>query len=283
MSHTDASTWPRDAQGRIIIDDEEAPNLAQLYEDSRSAIVGPAISEEAPPADLNIQPAASASASTPARPQVSVNATRAIIALAVVIALVLVWTFSDGGGAASPPRPIATPPATTAPATLTPSSRWIVAFAAPGGDVIGPVDVNAIRYRIIGRVGEAWVWIDAGGEIGKVWLRRTDLTLDPDDLAALADAPDLATPTPAPTDLPPAPPPPDTPAPAVELRPEPTVCATSVAGMGCGANAATAAANLDIVETISAQNLATSAANLKVTMTALAAEQATATAASGRP
>lgn len=273
----------RDEQGFIRVDTPEPTAAAALYEETRQAIAGDPVAAPTEPTAARPRPDRGPTAA-PARPLLTADAIRALVAIALLIIGAAIWTLlTSRGGDAAPARPLAPPTATMAPATFTPTPQWITAFAAPGGVALGPVDIAAIRYKIIGRLGERWIQIDAGGNIGNVWLRRIDVPLDNDDLAALAAAPDLATPTPAPTDLPPPPPPPDTPVPAVVLPPEPTVCAESFAGKGCGANSATAEANLRIIETHSAQNLATSAVILDVTRTALAVEQATATAASRHP
>lgn len=95
---------------------------------------------------------------------------------------------------AAPPSPAVTP-APTAAAAL---PRSVVAFAAPNGDVLGPIDAGR-AYSFTGRYGDGWVQIDAGGASGRVWVRRADLAIDASDEQAIERTPDLA---PPPTPMP---------------------------------------------------------------------------------
>lgn len=122
--------------------------------------------------------------------------------------------------------PVASPPVPS-PAPVVPQ---VVAFAAPGGDVLGPV-AAAQSYHFVGRYGAAWLQSDVPGS-GRVWVRRADLRLDQDDLTAIAKLPDLA---PPPTPVPPPPP-----------TPVPTQCA--IVGVGAASASACGTADLDTLQ-----------------------------------
>src|SRR5262245_32694319 len=181
----------RGPDGKIIVG---GGPLDALYQDTRQALGG-AMATEAPPA--------------PARPVIRpVLSGRAQLVLAGGAGLLLVFALSYLIGARAPstvpgtttpapaPSAVATPPAPTV-APLPPS---IVAFAAPGGDVLGPIDARQ-AYHFVGRYGDGWLQANVPGS-GRVWVRRADLQLDRDNLAAIAALPDLTPPTP----LPPPPP-----------------------------------------------------------------------------
>lgn len=212
----------RGPDGKIVIG--QSP-LDALYQDTRSALGA------ATPAEVAEQPARAAGPVIPGRVQ---------LAIAGGAGLLLVFALSFVIGARETTTPAASPPALAPSASASPPSPspvpaapQIVAFAAPDGDVLGPIDARQ-AYHFVGRYGAAWLQSDVPGS-GKVWVRRADLRLDQDDLAVIAKLPDLA---PPPTPLPPPPP---TPIPL-----PPTQCA--IVQVGTASASACGLAGLDALE-----------------------------------
>ena len=81
---------------------------------------------------------------------------------------------------------------TVAPTAAVLLDRAIVAYAAPGGDILGAVDAGR-AYTAIGRYGTSWAQLDIG-ERAPVWVRLGDLPG-----LTVAGLPDLA---PKPTAIP---------------------------------------------------------------------------------
>lgn len=175
-------------------------------------------------------PNASASPITPRSTSPRLLVAGVLAGLIVAAALIALISFAlPVAPAARPtaratlaPSPVAAPPAPS-PAPIAPA---VVAFAAPGGDVLGPIDARQ-AYHFVARYGDAWLQADVPGS-SRVWVRRADLRLDGDDLAAIAALPDLVPPTPAP-------------APALVVAPaapaptvEPEVCLKTDYGERCG-------------------------------------------------
>jgi hypothetical protein len=115
----------------------------------------------------------------------------AIIGAALLRQLVIVATPA-AAVAPTPQLPIimiATQPAIVPPTTVPPiqvaalqpvTPRYVVAFAAPDGDVLGPIPAPATS-ALLGRWGDGWVatlWEDA-----TVWIRAADIGLSLANLA----------------------------------------------------------------------------------------------------
>ena len=81
---------------------------------------------------------------------------------------------------------------TIAPTAAVLLDRAIVAYAAPGGDILGAVDAGRV-YTAIGRYGTSWAQLDIG-ERAPVWVRLGDMPG-----LTVAGLPDLA---PKPTAIP---------------------------------------------------------------------------------
>jgi hypothetical protein len=209
--------WGRTPQGRIALDGEPIEPIKDIYDQTLADFApakgdtktAPVPSAELPPATMAAPAELPQATATPAisRQYAIPNSAIGFIALVVLLLGIglAVWR-SNRLPPATAAAPTALPRSAMAAPTATSAPRLIDAYAAPGGDVIGPIDANTIRYRILARSGADWMQVDAGGTTGRVWFRRQDLPLDQVDLAELTAAPDLATPTaaPRPTD-PPAP------------------------------------------------------------------------------
>jgi hypothetical protein len=91
-------------------------------------------------------------------------------------------------------QPTAAPQPTIVPPTI---ARMVVAYAAPGGDVLGPI---VLPTAAVARFGDGWAEVTWQG--GRVWVRLSDA---PD--LEIASLPDLQPPTPAPIVVQPAAPP----------------------------------------------------------------------------
>jgi hypothetical protein len=147
----------------------------------------------------------------------------AICLFALLAIFGLVGRMRGDSGAASVPTPqlpiimIATAPVEPLPTPVAmiavqPPIRYVVAFAAPDGDILGPIPAPPAS-AVLARYGSAWVLVP--WESGQVWLRAADVGLpDVADLAPpapavvyIASQPAEAAPTlaaPAQTDVPPA-------------------------------------------------------------------------------
>jgi hypothetical protein len=77
------------------------------------------------------------------------------------------------------PVPLA-PPAPVQVAYQLPAPRYVVAFAAPGGDVLGPIPEPAAG-TIMARYGDAW--LATSWEGSTVWIRAADVGMQIADLA----------------------------------------------------------------------------------------------------
>jgi hypothetical protein len=159
----------------------------------------------------DLLPSASAPA-TPARRPMTRAEQIALIAVALVAAGGLIWSWR-AAPAAAPPRPAATvqtsgesapkpsPPPATAPAT---AGRLLIAFAAPDGQPLGAIE-STRPLTPTAHYGEGWIQADVRGS-GLVWLRRSDSPdlaivgpdLAPKPTATPAPVPPTATPEPRP-------------------------------------------------------------------------------------
>src|SRR5262249_42783996 len=213
----------RGPDGKIVIG--QSP-LDALYADTRSALSGAAVKEEAAPPSHPAVPA------IPRQVQIALAGGAGLLLVFVLSFLIGALSSSVPAAAPAPPAPsvVASPQASAA----APAPAQIVAFAAPGGDVLGPV-ATGNAYHFVGRYGDAWLQSDVPGS-GRIWVRRAGLRLDQDDLAATAKVPDLA---PPPT---PVPPPPPTP-----REPAPTQCA--VVQTNTASASACGLADLDTLQT----------------------------------
>ncbi len=198
------------------------------------------LTQDTPRSLADLLPPSVAAVAAPARPAAPAVSGRVQLAVAISAGLLLVFALSYLIGMRSPAAPAATPPspapspvASPAAPTAAPQVAAVVAFAAPGGDVLGPISA-AQAYHFTGRYGDGWLQSDVPGS-GRVWIRRADLLLDPSDLAAVARLPDLAPPPTA------VPPPPPTPVPI-----PPTQCA--IVGVGSATASACGTADLDTLE-----------------------------------
>jgi hypothetical protein len=66
------------------------------------------------------------------------------------------------------------------PAMQPAEPHYVVAFASPGGDVLGPIPMPALS-ALLGRWGDGWVMTDWQG--GQVWIRAADMGINLIDLA----------------------------------------------------------------------------------------------------
>lgn len=126
-----------------------------------------------------------------------------VILLTIVSGSALVGRLQSGSGAAAVPTPqlpiivIRREPAAVVPAALPapaqlvayqpPPLRYVTAWAAPGGDVLGPIPEPATS-ALLGRWGDGWVATSWQG--GTVWIRAADIGLNLANLAPqIAPAP----------------------------------------------------------------------------------------------
>lgn len=126
----------------------------------------------------------------PPAPRQRLQAALGVVAIVCALAL---FVLANRPTVQVVPAPTATP---TPTATATP--RTIPAYWAPGGPQIPAPIAASMTYRFIGRLGADWAQLQLPGG-GQVWARASDLALDAQDRAALAAAPDRATPTMAPS------------------------------------------------------------------------------------
>lgn len=161
-----------------------------------------------PPATPRVDVAAeiAAKAAPPADPPRSRREIAGVLAIVVISLLALgVLSWSRPATPSAPPAPAPTMAPTLAP-TIAPTAapvldRAIVAYASPGGDVIGAIEPGR-PYRLEARA-PGWVQLAIAGS-GLVWVRSGDIIVDPAALAALPLAP-VAAPATPPTALPLAP------------------------------------------------------------------------------
>jgi hypothetical protein len=86
-------------------------------------------------------------------------------------------------------QPLPTPAAVVQVIAPAQARRWVTAFAAPGGDVLGPIPEPAAS-AILARYGNDWVMV--AWQAGQVWIRAADLGLGLADIAPqIAPAPQV--------------------------------------------------------------------------------------------
>lgn len=170
-----------------------------------------------------------ASAATPPRSRRDIIGTAAIVVVTLIGVAIVAW--SPPAAPSAPPAPVPTVAPTLAPTIASTAGpvldRAIVAYAAPGGDVIGAIEPGR-PYTLAARA-PGWVQLAIAGS-GLVWVRAGDIIVDPAALARLplapADLPLAA--TAAPADLPALPPAPAA-APADLPQLPPAACSQATA------------------------------------------------------
>src|SRR5437868_174649 len=86
-------------------------------------------------------------------------------------------------------QPLPTPAAVVQLVAPAQARRWVTAFAAPRGDVLGPIPEPAAS-AILARYGNDWVMV--AWQAGQVWIRAADLGLGLADIAPqIAPAPQV--------------------------------------------------------------------------------------------
>lgn len=219
---------PRGADGKILL---PGSGFQALLDQSMQDVAptSPAAQDEAPP--------------VPSPPRARVAALVAGLLIAVALVALVRGLTSPPPAAVVPaasPVPMSETQRPTQPVTESARGlrRAVVAYAAPGGDLIGAIEAGR-AYTPTGTFGADWLQIDVTGS-GAVWVRASELPG-----AAVAALPDLQPPTPLPTAT-------DVPAPVVVYTPPtpippPTVCAVAVAGdtseQRCGYDLAALAAD----------------------------------------
>lgn len=108
-----------------------------------------------------------------------------IVGLAIVAALLHRGEAAPASAASPGPIVIL---ATAAPPVDAARVRYITAWAAPGGDVLGPIPEP---HSFTARYGDGWLAV--AWENGTVWVRVADLLNAPADLANLAPEPTAPT------------------------------------------------------------------------------------------
>ncbi len=187
----DTRKWPRDARGKIITTAAEEPSLHDLLEESRQQL-GDATTEpgpDPPTPDPRIQTVASIPPRTLAGAVLG-----SLVILAILLALV---GRALGSSPAAAPTPPSTPPSTSTP--IAQLDRAIVAYAAPGGAVLGAVE-GGRPYDMVARAGDTWVQLQI--DSGLVWVSARDLDRPIGALRDLATAAPVLTHTSVPALLP---------------------------------------------------------------------------------
>jgi hypothetical protein len=97
--------------------------------------------------------------------------------------IILIATPAPAVPARVQPAPAQQVAAVQLPATV----RYVTAWAAPGGDVLGPIPWNT-DSPMLGRFGDGWILTQWGN--GQVWVRASDIGLNLPNLApAIAPQP----------------------------------------------------------------------------------------------
>jgi hypothetical protein len=144
------------------------------------------------------------STNTPVRkaPQLTKQQLQTIVGCIVVTFIVGLLIFFQSQSSSPTSMPIATSlpvnraenvaaGALTVPTsvpTVAPETHIVSAYAAPGGVVLGPVDLAGEAVLAVAKAGDAWVQLQRpNGD--KVWARRAEL---PSNLIVAATLPDLS-------------------------------------------------------------------------------------------